>query len=77
MDPLMNSTAVKPPPPKVWRARLLPDELDAAGFNAEGADGWAIIKGLLRLKGLPEIEGRNIRTKLDKRDGALTIEFKE
>ena len=70
--------ALKPPPVQVWRARLHPHELEAAGFNAPGADQWEIIKGILRLKGIPEhylVDGRPFKHSMDRKTGVLTLEF--
>lgn len=60
---------------KVWRGLLTVDELTNAGF-AEAADEWELIKGLLKLKGLPEeclAEGVPVRA--DMTDDGLLIEF--
>lgn len=77
---LMNGAAagaLKPAPRRVWRAKLKSEELTAAGFDPSDHDGaWETIKGILRLKGVPETylqDGKNVKTKLH--PWGLTLEF--
>lgn len=76
---LMGSAApatLKPEPHKIWRATISHQELSEAGFNEPEADGWAIIKGLLKLKGIPaHFLEDGAPFKCDEADDGLVLEF--
>lgn len=75
---LMASTAKVAPRTvtvKVWRGTLTDADLTAAGFTG-APDGWEIIKGLLKLKGLPDAYlAEGVPFKATPIEGGLLMEF--
>lgn len=64
---------------RVWRARILAEELQRCGFDATGTDEWnRVLVPLLKAKGIPDKflrEGVDVKVLDETEDGSFTLEF--